>query len=181
MDAVPGTLLVATPRILDPNFSRTVVLVCLAGDEGTMGLILNRMTEVDAADAVPAWADRLASPQLVFIGGPVNADGLIGLGRRLGPLEEEEWTEVAGGVGIVNLNEDPPLSEITDVRLFAGLAGWDTGQLQQEVDAGDWFLVSSAPDDVFTTAPGDLWRRVLRRQRGRMSWFASYPDDPRSN
>ncbi len=183
MDPVPGRLLVATPRILDPNFARTVVLVCVADDDGTMGLVMNRVADVDAAGALPDWQDRLASPPQVFIGGPVNLHGLIGLGRRSSRFEPHDWTEVEAGVGIVNLNEPPQrlLPHVTDLRIFAGFSGWDTGQLDAEIRNGDWFVVPSAPDDIFTAEPDGLWRRVLRRQGDRLAWFALYPDDPRDN
>ena len=70
---------------------------------------------------------------------------------------------------------------VDTIRVFAGYAGWGPGQLDGEVAADGWFVVASEPGDAWTREPGDLWREVLRRQRGTSRLFADYPADPSLN
>ncbi|MGZ8766074.1 MAG: YqgE/AlgH family protein [Acidimicrobiia bacterium] len=77
-----GRLLVATPLLADPNFVRTVVLVLDHGDEGALGVVLNRATDTLVAEAIEPWAGMASVPAVVFLGGPVGGDQVIGLGWR---------------------------------------------------------------------------------------------------
>src|SRR3954454_11676819 len=90
MDPVPGRLLVAAPTLLDPNFWRTVVLVAEHGEDGALGVVLNRPSEVTVGDAVPDLAGALGDDAVVHVGGP---------GRPTGVLVLAEWAdpERAGG------------------------------------------------------------------------------------
>ncbi|MBO0848050.1 MAG: YqgE/AlgH family protein, partial [Pseudonocardia sp.] len=72
-DVEPGTLLVAAPGLLDPNFRRTVVYVIEHRDEGTLGVVLNRPSDVAVREVLPAWAPHTTRPKAVFVGGPVDA------------------------------------------------------------------------------------------------------------
>ncbi len=162
-----GRLLVATPVIADPNFERTVVLVLAHGEEGILGVVLNRPSTTDAADLVPGWGERAVPPPLMFLGGPVAPSAVIGLHRG----------------GAVDLNvapedtDDPPDA----VRLFAGSAGWGADQLASELAEQAWWVVDADADDAFTDDPGSLWRRVVARQRGTVAWFAHFPANLRAN
>ncbi|MEJ7585460.1 MAG: YqgE/AlgH family protein, partial [Acidimicrobiales bacterium] len=162
-----GRLLVATPRIADPNFERTVVLVLAHGAEGVLGVVLNRPSEVAAAELVPGWGERAATPGVLFIGGPVGPNTVIGLHRD----------------GAVDLSTTPQetTEAPTEVRLFAGSAGWGADQLRLELEELAWWVLDAEPEDRCTRDPGTLWRRVLRRQAGPTAWFATFPDDLTTN
>jgi putative transcriptional regulator len=90
---------------------------------------------------------------------------------------------VAGPFGLVDLDLDPDdsLESITAVRIYAGYAGWSSGQLDDEVAEGAWYVVDGGPSDVFDTEPADLWQRVLRRQRGDLAFVATPSTDPSLN
>ena len=75
--------------------------------------------------------------------------------------------------------DDPP--ELYRLRVFAGYAGWGSGQLQAEIDEGAWYVLPGAPADPFMSDPQRLWQAVLRRQGGELALVATYPDDPRLN
>jgi putative transcriptional regulator len=164
---ITGRLLVATPLLGDPNFERTVVLVLAHGDEGALGVVLNRPTATRADELVPGWGERAAEPAVMFLGGPVGQNGVIGLHPG----------------GTIDLNVPPEESDDVPerLRLFAGSAGWSGGQLEDELGEGAWWVLDAEPDDAFSASPSTLWSRVLRRQRGTTAWFAVYPPDPLVN
>jgi putative transcriptional regulator len=85
--------------------------------------------------------------------------------------------------GTVDLADDPfdVGVALVSLRVFAGYAGWAPGQLEAELEQGAWFVVTLDPADPFVTTPENLWRDVLRRQRGRLSLFANYPEDANLN
>jgi putative transcriptional regulator len=181
------SLLVAGPRLVDPNFVRTVVFICRHDDEGALGLVLNRPTGIPVADALPAWMEPLAPPHVVFLGGPVHSDMAVALAlaapERSGREESDTWTPVGDRLGLLNLAASPAdeVGALERLRVFAGYAGWAAGQLDFEVSSGDWWVLPADAEDPFTAAPGGLWRRVLKRQRGPVSLFADFPLDPTLN
>jgi putative transcriptional regulator len=180
-----GKLLVATPKLLDPNFVRTVVLLCFHDENGAFGLVLNRPVEsAPLGEHLPEWTEAAANPAVVFSGGPVEPSHAFGLGR-LRPSASppsEGWTEVLPGVGIIDLTSPGALlPRLQAVRVFAGYAGWAGGQLESELEEDAWFVVEPTADDVFSDDPEGLWRAVLRRQRGQLAMFAWVPLDPRLN
>jgi putative transcriptional regulator len=185
MAGTKGRLLVATPLLSDPNFSRTVVLMLEDNDEGALGLVLNRPSPLEVGDPLPDWADLSASPPVVFVGGPVSRSSVIALARcDDGPgIAEETWTSVLGPIGVLDLTADATLlhTMIGDVRVFAGYAGWDAQQLVDEIAEGAWFVVDAVPADATTDVPEHLWRDVLRRQPDSLRNFANYPPDVSMN
>ncbi|HEY2814672.1 MAG TPA: YqgE/AlgH family protein [Acidimicrobiales bacterium] len=180
-----GRLLVATPQLGDPNFARTVIFMLEDNDEGALGLVLNRPSPLDVTEPLPDWSRLVASPSVVFVGGPVSRSSVIALAVRepAHELPDEAWTAVDGMVGVLDLTADADLigAGLAEVRVFAGYAGWDVGQLATEIDEGAWFVVDSAAKDTFTDHPEGLWANVLRRQPGPLRQFADYPPDPSVN
>jgi len=171
-------LLVATPVMEDPNFAEAVVLVCAHDEEGTVGLVLDRPTAIPVDDHLPRWAERAAAPSVVFLGGPVQMDVAIGIAD--GNATVPGWTEVIGTSGLIDLetgDRDAP----GRVRIFAGYAGWAAGQLEHELSALDWIVVSGHPDDPFDPDPEGLRRRALHRKGGLFPAYLQYPDDPALN
>lgn len=179
-----GRLLVAGPPLEDPNFRRTVVFMIEHNDDGALGVVLNRPSPIDIADALPQWVGLAAAPPAVFIGGPVEQGAVLGLGRLVDDAAPEGLTPVHAGIGVLDLEADPArlLGDVGGVRLFTGYAGWGPGQLEAELAMGGWFVVDAEPSDVTTTAPDDLWRAVLRRQPNEdLALLALFPDDLSAN
>jgi putative transcriptional regulator len=181
--SLKGKLLVATPLIGDPNFERTVVLLLEHNDEGALGVVLNRPSDVELLGPLPEWDRFAAHPSVVFVGGPVSREAVIALARVRPGVEEPAWVTVSDRVAAVDLNRDPDEvgGRVETVRFFAGYAGWAPGQLEDEIEAGAWFVVEARPGDTFAADPENLWRRVLRRQGGTTAMFANFPDDPTQN
>ena len=122
-----GRLLVTMPVIADPNFERAVVLILAHGDEGALGVVLNRPSLTAVAEVVEEWAPYAAEPEMMFIGGPVGQNAVVGLG--LGSASHDGIQPVVGPLGTIDLNEppDPDDGAGVTVRLFAGSAGWASG------------------------------------------------------
>lgn len=173
MESLEGSLLVATPALLDPNFFRTVVLLLQHDEDGCVGVVLNRPTEEPVANHLPDWADHVPEPQTVNFGGPVDPAVAIGLS-----LAGEGMTTGVPGLNLVDLSDPPEDSH--PVRIYSGYAGWGSEQLESEIAMGSWYVVQASPDDPFD-ADEDQWRRVLRRQSGYLSVVSTFPDDPTLN
>lgn len=180
---IAGRLLVASPMLGDPNFRRTVVLMISHTAEGALGVVLNRPSQQRVGEAVPGWEQLTSEPGVVFSGGPVEPERVLALGRSLDAEASSSWTAVLGRVGMVDLDAKPAAlaQTVSAVRLFSGYAGWGAGQLESELGEGAWFVLDALEEDPLTDAPQDLWRRVFRRQRDDLMWFAFYPDDPTLN
>jgi putative transcriptional regulator len=188
-DPKAGRLLVATPLLGDPNFRRTVVLIVEHEEvEGTLGVVLNRPTTVGVDQVLEQWNDLATQPSVVFRGGPVSPNSALALALVLGKDEPVGWRALDGApalarLGLLDLDTPPGLlaTEISNLRVYAGYAGWSPGQLEAEIDEGAWYVLPAEPDDVFAAEPDQLWRTVLHRQDGDIAFLATYPDDPSLN
>lgn len=181
-DSARGQLLIAGPQLIDPNFWRTVVLVIEHSDEGAFGLVLNRASETAVGEAVPELESLIDADEPLFIGGPVQPSTAITLAEFTDP--EQAAMTAFGDIGVLG-TAGPPIEEMTDAvasaRAFVGHAGWGPGQLDAELENGDWFLDPARREDVFTDAPSELWSAVLTRKGGSYALVARMPLDPSLN
>mgnify|MGYP001765506681 CR=1 FL=1 len=180
----PGVLLVASPELLDPNFTDTVVLMLDVDENGALGVVLNRPSPVPVAEVLSDWGGVVGYPQVLFEGGPVGPQGALAIGLLADPEDVPVgFREVFGLLGVVDLDTPVELVDgsLAGLRIFAGYAGWGAEQLQGEVARGDWYVVPSQVPDVFRGDPRDLWREVLRRQPGELAWHSTRPADPEYN
>ena len=179
----PGVLLVASPLLGDANFTHTVVYVLDHRGDGSVGVVLNRPSDVTLLDVLPQWWDLASTPRTLFVGGPVETNAALCLAEARPGAMPAGWTAVSGPIGLTDLDTDPAALEtdLHQVRVFAGYAGWGGGQLADEISEGAWLVVAGHPGDVFADPGTDLWRGVLRRQGGKVALLATYPDDARLN
>jgi putative transcriptional regulator len=177
-DSLRGSLLIAGPALLDPNFRRTVVLVAEHTDEGAMGVVLNRPSGATVADAAPDLEPLVGAAAPIFAGGPVQPTAGVVL-AEVAETGEAIFDDVILVPGIEEL------ADVVDgadrVRVFAGYAGWGPGQLDGELERDDWFVEQARPDDVFSEDPDRLWGEVLVRKGGQYAIVARMPDDPTQN
>jgi putative transcriptional regulator len=179
-----GDLLVASIAISDGVFDGTVVLVLDADDAGTVGVVLNRISPIDLGGALPIWAGMVSAPEALFDGGPVSQQGAVCLAETWSDDEEPPgWRPVFGRIGLLNLETPVEIAEgaYRNLRIFAGYAGWDAGQLENELELGMWHVVAVQASDPFDPDPLTLWRRVLRRQGGDMGLFSTWPESAELN
>lgn len=189
--ALTGYLLVATPRLVDPSFARRVILLLDHGEHGALGVVLNHPGGVDVEEVLPQWRILTTPPREVFVGGPVARNALIGLARLEEPDDvarrlPEGWRLLVDGstpIGTFDLSADPAdlVGEVSAVRLFSGYAGWDSGQLEAEIDEQSWYVLPAELRDPISADPEGLWRRVLKRQGGALAVVSGYPEDLTAN
>ena len=179
MNSLQGKLLVSSPSLVDPNFRKTVVLVAHHDDDGAMGLVLSRPSDVSAADAVPLLEDLPGADDPVFVGGPVQPDAFMVL------AEFEDVDQAAAPImdslGFMPADTDVGELAIKRMRLFAGYSGWGAGQLEAELAEPSWIVVDAETDDAFADDPDDLWRAVLHRKGGPFALMENMPFDPGLN
>lgn len=161
-----NALLLSMPQLQDPNFSRTVVLLCEYGPEGAFGLVLNRPTDMPARNMVrldPPLAGGNAMP--LWIGGPVEPDrGWLLLSEEPPAAEFKcirDGLYLSTSTGL--LRELLQTSPAPRARVLAGYAGWGPGQLDAELAQSAWLLADVDLDIVFDTAPDAMWETAIRR------------------
>lgn len=161
----PGTMLVASRRLQDPNFRQTVILLIEAGEAGAMGVIVNRPTSTSVREALPQLLPQLEveaqERALLFVGGPVSPLQPLFLADRAGPFEGSKEV-LAGEVYLLTQRE--AVAEATknnSVRILAGYAGWGPGQLETELARSDWHLLPGEGRWVFSNDPFGLWSELL--------------------
>jgi putative transcriptional regulator len=180
VESLKGHLLVAGPALTDPNFHRTVVLVGEHGEDGALGVVLNRQTEATVDEALPELTALVSGTDAIHVGGPVQPSAVVVLAEFEDPDRAE--TLVLDDVGFLPSEVDPDaLGALRRARVFAGYAGWGPGQLDGELAEGSWIVEPAVPDDVFTAAPEDLWSEVLRRKGGPFGVLALMPPNPSLN
>jgi len=181
VDSLKGRLLVATPALFDPNFRRAVVLVGEHGEEGAMGLVLNRPSDVTVGEAVAPLAGVVGADDRVHVGGPVQPEAVLVLAEFLDPAAAA--TIVVGDVGFASSEGefDEIAGAVRRARVFAGYSGWGPGQLESELEEESWLVEPADGVDLFPGPGDDLFASVLRRKGGTYRMLALMPEDPSSN
>jgi putative transcriptional regulator len=168
LDIAVGRLLVASPVLMDPNFYRSVVLLCRYDpDVGTMGLVLNRPTQIQVGKVLPQVASGREEP--LWVGGPVDARSLCTVHVRTDLRHAGE--QILEGVHLATdsdlirriLATTAPDEEGEVFRLFVGYAGWGEGQLEDEIAAGAWRIVPAVAGTIFNGSPLTLWQEMSLR------------------
>lgn len=159
------TFLIAVPQLLDPNFRQSVVLLLQQGDEGALGLVINRespmlLRELCSDQSIPYAGDP---EKRVRIGGPVQPEqGLVLFDDSDGDPDGREvltGLQVSASTGTLSrLCGAPGLR----FHCYAGYAGWGPGQLEQEIAEGSWILAPAEPRFVFDTPVDEVWDRTLK-------------------
>ncbi len=179
-----GMFLIATPALRDPNFRQTVVLLCEHGEDGALGVVVNRPTEINITEVLPQVPILEGQPHRVFAGGPVQRNSLLILYRVA--EEPSETHHVVNGVylggnvqTLERILEKPSSDE--SFRAFMGYSGWAPGQLENELEAGSWLTIPADPTLVFEKDPAHIWAEVLQTLDISYKMYADMPADPTLN
>ena len=181
--AEKGTLLIASPALFDPNFRQSVVLLCEHGPQGSMGLVINRPTELVLTEALHhlSMAER---DDVIYSGGPVQPDHLLILIRT-----DQQPTSSHHVFGDVYLGTDlPTLQSLVSqsvpdeaFRGYAGYAGWGAGQLDSELASDSWLTMPADSKWIFDCDPKVVWPELIRSLGPRYAFYATMPRDPSLN
>ena len=171
-----GQFLAATPLIATPPFARSVILLLEHDDTGAIGIVLNHDSELPLADLLPEAAAYVIDPPNVFVGGPVSMETALGLARA--PADSFLRPAALRTIGLVDPREPP--SGVSEMRVFAGYAGWNPGQLEAEIEEQAWWVTLADTDAIFAD-PTNLWRETLRAAPGHIPLFETYTDNPMNN
>ena len=171
-DLAPGRFLVAHRNLGDPNFARTVVLLATFGEEGAMGLIVNRQTKLPLSKVLGDLKAAKDRTDRVYFGGPVSITGVLALARSR-PRPEDARHVFAD----VHLISSKPLLEKTlaagaqagALRVYLGYSGWAPGQLEAEVELGSWYIFRADAGMVFDPEPDTVWSRLMGRTEVRIA------------
>ena len=173
-----GMFLVAAPRLRDPTFAQTVVLILAYDETGALGLVVNRPTQLSLHDALVAPPPN-SSDHAVYSGGPVEHRRLIALIRSPSAVDGSQHVfddvYASGSMDTLRrmLESEGPAA---DFHAYLGYAGWSPGQLDAEIARGDWIVTPADSANVFDVPPGDVWRDLVRRNAGR--WVHAVPAGP---
>jgi putative transcriptional regulator len=160
-------LLLSMPQMADPNFARTVVLLCDYSERGAFGIIVNRQMEEPAHRMVKTDPKVRVDPELrLFVGGPVDPQSTwILMAEAQGP--DDEQREICPGVLLsvsraltLELLQSPPSSR---ARLVVGCAAWSPGQLDHEIAESAWLTTDVDPSLIFGVPPEQMWETAIRR------------------
>lgn len=160
-------LLLSMPQMADPNFARTVVLLCEYNERGAFGLVVNRQMTEPAHTVVRTEPPVKVDPDVyLWVGGPVDQQSTwVLMMDAQGP--EDEQREICPGVVVsgsreltLQLLQGPPSSR---ARVIVGYSGWSPGQLENEIAASAWLTLDVDPSLIFTVPPDQMWEAALRR------------------
>lgn len=178
-----GVILISEPFLPDPNFERTVVLICDHNDQGSVGFVLNRYADIKLADVVDDFTDY---ENILYVGGPVEQNTMHFLHKiphdLEGSLPLSEGIAWGGDFEKLKFLVNTKQIEIEGVRFFLGYSGWAPGQLEKEINENSWIVYK--PDnliEIWDMEATDLWRKILKKMGGKFKIMSNYPIDPRLN
>ena len=159
-----GVFLVATPQLHGTGFQQSVILITHYSEQGATGLTINRPSDIPLRRAFPSVRQLQQNNEPLFLGGPVNQSAVFVLTRTNSPIENmrhivDDIYFTAGHyiqTDILSLRS----------RVFAGYAGWAPGQLQHEIDRGDWLIVHTNADIIFADDLDTLWADLFKAWSG---------------
>jgi putative transcriptional regulator len=178
----PGILLIADPFLKDPNFMRTVVLMCEHQSDGSMGFVLNKTFESTLDELMTGFEGQKIP---VFYGGPVQLDTIHFLHQQPelipGGIEIIEGVFWGGNFeSVMSLAQTGQLN-LEKIKFFIGYSGWGGGQLKDELNEKSWLTVDATTRLIFSTQPDDVWKSSLRHLGGNYEMLVHYPIDPQLN
>jgi len=174
-----GSLLVAHPSLLDPNFRRTILFLSHHSEEdGAVGLVLNRPLPQDLGNAAKKKQPALIKDLELFYGGPVAKDQVT--------IASLQWRDNPTAVAFHSF-----MGQIEDIqiapewqnglRAFIGYAGWSKGQLENEISQNAWLVIQPSRHLIEMEDPESAWKELMRQSGPLLKLLAEAPDDPELN
>ena len=176
-----GKLLVASRGLADPNFAKTVILLVHSDDQGIVGLILNRRTDLALSRVLEGLQGTKDRSDPAYLGGPVQVPAVTALLQS--PTKVEGADHIFGGVYLISTKTllEQTLAARPDPQVFhvyLGYAGWTNDQLRKEVELGGWFIFPEDTGAVFNSDPGSLWPQMIRKTEQKFAESEPASADP---
>jgi putative transcriptional regulator len=162
-----GIFLVATEQLHHSSFRHAVILLTHYSERGATGLTINRPSGVQLQQAFPEVRQLQQNTDPLYLGGPVNTNAIFVLLRTRTP--SKRMHHIANDVYFSTAENafSQTLNPSTSTRTFAGYAGWAAGQLQNEINRGDWLMVHTSPKIIFEKDTDTLWQRLSKQWKGK--------------
>ena len=160
-----GRFLVATDNLAQSSFKETVIFVTHFSSRGATGIAINRPANIPMKEAFPSVEELKNIDDSIFLGGPVKTDGIFVLMKTKRPHAgmREVIDNIYFTVGINAVIHGAPKSvEGEATRAYAGYSGWAPGQLQAEIERGDWIIVEADPNIIFDENPDNIWKQLTK-------------------
>ena len=178
-----GDMLISDPFLLDPNFSRSVILITeYSVEDGAVGFVLNKRTTIELSEVVESF---YGNTYLFYIGGPVESDRVFYIHHNdLGITDSLQVTDNLGWSS--NFEEARKLHDSgklppTEIKFFGGYCGWSQGQLEQEITEKSWIITNLASEHVLNARDESLWKQSLQQLGKKFSIMADFPENPSMN
>ena len=180
-----GSLLIANPVLPDPNFSRTVILLCDHDDQGSFGLVINRSTQLKAPDLFLNINILKSYNEKIYLGGPVSQSMVFFLCRS--PSAAGKLNEVCSGVYLgSNLETLESLyasleNPEQDIRFYLGYSGWSGGQLAEEMEQNSWLVQKANEQFIFLDSESLIWPQAVNSLGEKYQYLTKAPVNPQWN
>ncbi|MDB6129362.1 MAG: hypothetical protein JWM04_469 [Verrucomicrobiales bacterium] len=172
-----GKLLLDGGELKGSFFHRTVILICQHDANGAFGLILNNPTQNKVGEVVTADLPQPVKGMPIFVGGPVQPSALSYVYANPFMPQPGIIDNLYLGHTLDGLRDMEFQMQSSQIRLFAGYAGWSAGQLEEEMKRDTWLVHPASLDLVFDEKPEELWQAVLRKKGWKYRLIAERPDD----
>ncbi len=175
-----GWLLVSEPFLPDPNFERSVILMCEHQEKGSFGVILNKPTEIELQEVT----EIKYAPHRLYVGGPVEPKTLHYIHTKPeieGSILLKNDVYFGGSFEQVTGMVEQGILDESNSRFFIGYSGWGANQLDEELNKNSWIISDFDISQIFRIAHHQVWQSILREMGGKYRILSNFPLDPRLN
>ena len=182
LNVTTGDVLISEPFMNDFHFRRSVILIIDHNEEGSLGVIFNKRLTIPFNEIVQGFPEFKAD---VYLGGPVETDRIFFI-HTIGEMIPDSYKISDGLYWSGNVNALKAMIKMDlikphEVRFYVGYAGWDSGQLRNELKANTWLVGKFSSKQLLTTIPGKMWKNFVRQMGKRYMLWDKFPVNPSEN
>ena len=182
LNVATGNVLISEPFMNDFHFRRSVILIIDHNEEGSLGVIFNKRLAIPFNEIVQGFPDFKAD---VYLGGPVETDRIFFI-HTVGNMIPDsykisEGLYWSGNINVLKSMIKMDLIKPHEVRFYVGYAGWDGGQLRNELKANTWLVGKFSSKQLLSTIPGKMWKNFVRQMGKRYMLWDKFPVNPSEN
>lgn len=178
-----GSLLISEPFLVDRYFSRSVIYLCDHNQSGSFGFVLNNYVETGLKEMIEDFPDVEVR---VSIGGPVDTSNLFFIHSLGDEIENSalisDGLYMGGNFQSVREILEKDQKKIDCFRFFIGYSGWESKQLESELDEKSWVVLNQTPQAlILNTQKDDLWTELMSKMGGKFKVMSTFPKNPSDN